>query len=406
MSPSVKRILRMVLYAAAALGLAGLLAYAFLPPAVEVEIAHVERGPLEVTVNEDGKTRIKERYLVVAPLGGELLRVLLHAGDPVEAGKTVLAAIQPSDPTLLDARSLSETEARVKAAEARLQHAQALSDRANALQSQANVRYTRLEKLLPSGAASRDEYDAALHTLRAATEDVHAGEFAVKIAEYELELAQAALTRTRAGDPKSGNRLEIRSPIDGEVLRVIRESGGMVAPGAQLMEVGDPRDLEVEVDVLSSDAVRIPPGAEIHLEHWGSPKPLTARVRLVEPQAFLKVSALGVEEQRVNVIADFIDPPEARSRLGDAYRVEARIVVWKRADVLKVNAGALFRRDGDWAVYRIVDGRAVLTKVEVGHTSGLETEIAGGLKPGDQVVAYPSDQIHDGVRVQARPLQR
>jgi HlyD family secretion protein len=406
MSPGVRRFLRFVLYAAAALGVASLLAYAFLPPPAEIEIARVERGPLEVTVNEHGKTRIKERYMVVAPLSGELLRVVLHAGDPVQAGKTALAAIQPSDPTLLDARSLSEAEARVKAAEARLQHAQALAERANTVQSQANLRYARLEKLLPSGAASRDEYDVALHTLRAATEDVHAGEFAIKIAEYELELAQAALTRTRANDPNSANRLEIRSPIDGEVLRVIRESGGMVAPGAQLMELGDPRDLEIEIDVLSADAVRIRPGAEIHLEHWGLSKPLTARVRLVEPQAFLKVSALGVEEQRVNVIADFVDPPEARARLGDAYRVEARIVVWKGEDVLKVNAGALFRRDGDWAVYRVIRGRAVLTKVEAGHTSGLETEITGGLKPGDEVVAYPSDQIHDGVRVQTRPSQR
>lgn len=405
MSPRVRRLLRMLAYAGLALAAAALLAYAFLPQPAEVEIARVERGPLEVTVNEDGKTRIKERYLVVAPLGGELLRVRIHAGDPVRAGETILAAIQPSDPTLLDARALAEAEARVKAAEARLQHAQALSERAAASYSQANTRYTRIEKLLPSGAASRDEYDIALHGLRAATEDVHAGEFAVKIAEYELELAHAALIRTRANDPQSGNRLEIRSPIDGEVLRVIRESGGMVAPGAQLMELGDPRDLEVEIDVLSADAVRIPPGAEVRLEHWGSAKPLAARVRLVEPQAFLKVSALGVEEQRVNVIADFIDPPETRARLGDAYRVEAKIVVWKGDDVLKVNAGALFRRDAGWAVYRIVDGQAALTKVEVGRTSGLETQIAGGLKAGDEVVAYPSDQIRDGVRVLPRPPQ-
>ena len=405
MSAGVRRLLRMLAYAGLALVIGALLVYAFVPPPVEVEVARVVRGPLEATVDDDGKTRIKERYLVVAPLGGELLRVSLHAGDAVRAGETVLAAIQPGDPTLLDARTLAEAEARVKAAEARLQHSQALSERADASYSQANARYTRIEKLLPTGAASRDEYDIALHGLRAATEDVHAAEFAVKIAEYELELARAALVRTRSGDPASGKGLEIRSPIDGEVLRVLRESGGMVAPGAQLMELGDPRDLEVEIDVLSSDAVRIPPGAEVHLEHWGLPKPLEARVRLVEPQAFLKVSALGVEEQRVNVIADFVDPFEKRSRLGDAYRVEAKIVVWKGDDVLKANAGALFRRDGGWAVYRVVDGRAALAKVEIGHASGLETEIIAGLREGDAIIAYPSDQIRDGVRVQARPPQ-
>ncbi|HUY91971.1 MAG TPA: HlyD family efflux transporter periplasmic adaptor subunit [Pirellulales bacterium] len=398
-----KRLLRMLSYAALALAAAALLGYAFLPQPAEVEIARAERGPLEVTVNEDGKTRIKERYMVVAPLGGELLRVHLHAGDAVRAGETILAVIQPSDPTLLDARELAEAEARVKAAEARTQHAQALSDRATAAYNEANTRYARIEKLLPSGAASRDQYDVALNALRTATEDVRAGKFAVKIAEYELQLARAALTRTQAGAPMSGNRLEIHSPIDGEVLR---ESEGMVAAGTQLVQLGDRRDLELEIDVLSADAVRIPPGAQVHLEHWGSAKPLEARVRLVEPQAFLKVSALGVEEQRVNVIADFVDPPEARSRLGDAYRVEAKIVVWKGADVIKVNAGALFRYAGGWAVYRILDGRAVLTKVEVGRTNGLETKIVGGLKAGDDVIAYPSDRIRDGVRVQARAAER
>lgn len=403
---NVRRVLRISMYAALALAAAALVGYAFLPPPAEVEIARVERGPLEVTVNDDGKTRIKERYLVAAPLGGELMRVSLHAGDAVRAGETVLAVIQPGDPSLLDERSLAESEARVKAAEARIEHAQALSDRASAAYNEANARYARIEKLLPSGAASREQYDVALNALRTATEDVHAGEFAVKIAEYELELARAALIRSQAGSPKSGKGLEIRAPIDGEVLRVIRESGGMVAPGAQLMELGDPRDLEVEIDVLSSDAVRIGPGAEVHLEHWGATKPLEARVRLVEPQAFLKVSSLGVEEQRVNVIADFVDPPESRSRLGDAYRVEAKIVVWKGDDVLKVNAGALFRYAGGWAVYRILDRRAVLTKVEVGHSSGLESEITGGLKAGDQVIAYPSDQVRDGVRVQSRAAEQ
>jgi HlyD family secretion protein len=396
----------MLVYAGLVLVAAALLGYAFWPPPAEVEIARVERGRLEVTVNEDGKTRIKERYVVVAPLGGELLRVQLHAGDRVQTGETILAVIQPSDPTLLDARAHSEAEARVRSAEARLQLTQAIRDRVRASYAYAKSQYARAERLLPTKAVTQEEYDEAAHQLRTATEDVRAGEFGVKIASHELELARAALTRTRSNDQTSVSRLEIRSPIDGEILQVFRESEGAVAPGAQLFELGDRRDLEVEIDTLSSDAVRIPLGAKVYLEHWGSAEPLLAQVRLIEPQAFLKVSALGVEEQRVNVIGDFTGPPELRARLGDGYRVEARIVISEADNVLKLSAGALFRYDGGWAAYRIVDGRAVLTKVEVGPSNGLETEIKRGLQEGDQVVAYPSDQVHDGVRVVSRPARR
>jgi HlyD family secretion protein len=384
------------------LAAAAALVYAFVPPPAEIEVAQVRRGRLEVTIDEDGKTRIKERYIVTAPLGGELLRVQLHAGDSVKAGETSLAVIQPSDPSLLDARAHTEALARVKAAEARLEHAKILLNRAQASKTYATAEHDRAEKLLPSKTVTQEQYDLSLHFLRTATQDVRAGEFAVRIATYELELAQAALIRTRASEPNHDSSLEVRSPIDGEVLRVLRESEGLLLPGTALMELGDPRDLEVEVDVLSADAVRIPLGGKVYLEHWGAPEPLLARVRLVEPQAFLKVSALGVEEQRVNVIADFVDPPELRGRLGDAYRVEARIVVWQSDDVLKCTAGALFRCEGGWAVYRVVHGRAVLTKVEVGQSNGLETQIVGGLKEGDEIIAYPSDQVHDGVRVASR----
>lgn len=398
--------LRLVLYGSLAVIAAALLWYAFVPPPVEVDVATVTRGKLEVTVNEDGKTRIKERYIVSAPLGGELLRVGLHPGDVVRAGETVVGIIEPGDPTLLDARAHAEAMARVSAAEAKSLHAQAELDRAQASYEFALNEQRRAEKLLPAKAIAQGDYDRAVHLLRTATEDVRAAEFAVRIAKFELEQAQAAFTRTGSTTDVEETRFEIRSPIDGEVLRVFQESKGAIAPGTRLLELGDPNDLEVEVDVLSSDAVRIPLGAKVYLEHWGSIVPLMARVRLIEPQAFLKVSALGVEEQRVNVIADFVDPLPARQRLGDAYRVEARIVTWEADSVLKLNAGALFRHGDGWAVYQIIDGRAKLTTVVVGQSNGLETEIVEGLYERDSIIAYPSDQVRDGARVTPRKIRR
>lgn len=394
--------LRTPLYATLAILVAAILLYAFIPPAVEVDVTRVARGNLEVTVNEDGKTRIKERYVVSMPLSGELLRVDLHAGDPVRAGDTLLAVIEPGDPALLDVRARAEAVARVKAAEAKQSHCRAQLERARATHAFAQTEHDRSEKLLPEKAVSQEAYNTSLHLLRTAAEDVRAAEFAEQIAEFELKQVQAALTRTNQSEPTGESAFEIRSPINGEVLRVFQESSATLPVGTRLMELGDRADLEVEIDVLSSDGVRIPLGAKVYLEHWGATKPLMARVRLVEPQAFLKVSALGVEEQRVNVIADFVDPPTARERLGDAYRVESRIVIWQGENVLKVNAGALFRNQGAWAVYQVVDGRAQLTLVEVGRSNGLETEIIAGLKEDDVVVAYPSDQVHDGVRVALR----
>ncbi len=391
------------LAALAALGAVGW--WVFRPPPVEVDVAQVVRGPLEVTVAEDGKTRIRERYIVSAPLAGELLRVGLRAGDDVRAGETLLAAIEPGDPSLLDSRARAEADARVKAAEARGWHARAQLDRARATAEFARSELARAEKLLPSKAMSEEGYEAAAHAMRTATDDVRAAEYGVQIAEFEQQQAQAALTRTH-GQADDDGRFEIRSPIQGKVLRVFQESSATIAAGTRLIELGDPTDLEIEVDVLSSDAVRISTGARVYLEHWGATAPLVAQVRMIEPQAFLKVSALGVEEQRVNVIADFVDPPSERQRLGDGYRVEARIVVWEAQDVLKTNAGGLFRQHGQWAVFRLVDGRIRTTPVTIGQSNGLETEITGGLNEHDQIVAYPSDQVADGVRTLRREDSR
>lgn len=400
----VKRWIRKLLLLLFGLAVLAVIVYAFLPQPVGADLTPVARGLLRVTVDEDGRTRIKERYVVSAPLAGQLQRIRLKVGDPVEAGKTLLALIEPPDPALLDARARSEAEARVKATEAARKRAASNLERARMGGEFAQSEHTRMRRMYASRSASHQEFEDAAHKERAALEDLRAAQFAVQIADYELELAQAALSRTRAGSP--GNHealhLELHSPIDGRVLRVPQESATAVTPGFRLLELGDASDLELEIDVLTSDAVKIRPGAKVLLEHWGGDAPLLARVRLIEPAAFLKISALGVEEQRVWVIADFVDPPAQRQTLGDGYRVEARIVIWEGTDVLKVPAGALFRHGDGWAVFGAAHGKAVLRPVRVGKNNGLEAEVLEGLAENDPVIVHPSDKIKDGVAVVPR----
>ncbi len=385
----------------AGLVVVGLLAYAFRPVPVEVDTAAVARGPLVVTVNAEGKTRIRERYTVSAPLAGQLLRIQLHPGDEVTAGQSVLATIEPSDPSLLDARAKAEIDARVKATDAARQQADAALKRARSAHELAVKQWERVKGV--RSVASAEEIDVAEARARLAADEVRTAEFAVRVAEFEYEQAKAARVRTqpRLTAEVENDRLDIRSPIGGRVLRVFQESEAVVPVGTKLLELGDPRDLEMEIDVLSTDAVKMRPGARVIVDHWGGPEPLVGRVRVVEPAGFLKVSALGVEEQRVNVIADFTDPLDKRKPLGDAYRVEARIVI-SEGDAVKVPAGALFRTGDGWACFAVRDGRAKLTGVNVGRSNGLETELLGGLSEGDPVVLHPSDRVKDGVRVARR----
>ena len=388
-------------------GIVGVTVYSLVPRPVEVEVARVSRGPLRVTVDEDGQTRIKERYIVSAPLAGRLGRIGLHPGDAVEAGKTVLATVQAADPTLLDARAVAESEARVKATSAAVDRASAELEKAQAEHRYAAGELGRVSRLYETRAATRNELDAAELKERATAENLRAARFAVQVARYELEQARAALLH---GQPEANSAagtahpapFSVPAPITGRVLRVMQESSAVVTPGTPLLEVGDPADLEVEVDVLSRDAVRIRPGAKVFLEEWGGGQSLAGRVRVVEPAAFTKVSALGVEEQRVWVIADFADPPAQRPSLGDRYRVDARVVVWEGQSVLKVPVGALFRRGDAWAVFCVVKGRAALRSVTVGQRNDSEAEVVEGLREGDAVVLYPSDRVADGVAVAGR----
>lgn len=395
---------RLMQLVAALLVVAGL-TYSFWPRPVDVEVVRLTRGPLRVTVDEDGKTRTKERYIVSAPLAGRLARIALRPGDRVLAGKTMLAVIEPSDPALLDARARAEAEARVKAAEAVRKQAVPKLERARYAHDLAVKELQRIRRMVVGRETTLQDVESAESKERMAQEDIKAAQFAMQIADFELDQARAALKRThdqRSPSDLDGWRFEIPAPVDGRVLRVFQESSTPVTPGQQLLEIGDPADLEVEVDVLSGDAVKIAPGAKVFLEHWGGEAPLLAQVRLVEPSGFMKKSALGVEEQRVNVIIDFLDPPAKRARLGDAYRVEARIVIWSADDVLKAPAGALFRSGDDWAVFVIEDGRARLRRVQVGRGNALETEITAGLDEGAAIILHPGDKIQDGTRVAAR----
>jgi HlyD family secretion protein len=390
----------------AACAVAAATAYALWPRPIPVDLATVTRGPLQVTVDEDGKTRVHERYIVSAPLAGQLARIDLEAGDAVAAGQTLLATIEPVDPSLIDDRTRSEAEARVRAAEASGERASARIEEAREARELANHEFERAKSLRKSQSIPQAEYDRTEHEERRTAQALRAAEFALQVAQFELEMAKAVLIRTRprGANDQGPERLELRSPVSGRVLRVYQESARVVEPGLALIELGDPAEMEVEIDVLSSDAAAIRPGAKVWLEHWGGEQPLQARVRLVEPSGFTKISALGVEEQRVNVIADFVGPPESRVQLGDAYRVEARIVTWESPDVLKVRAGCLFRHGGKWAVYLAEGAFANLRSVEIGKNNGLEAEVLTGLQAGDRVLLHPSDKITDGTRVAPRAI--
>jgi HlyD family secretion protein len=384
---------------------AALVAAALWPRPVVVDLASVSRGPMAVILREEGVTRVSESYLVSSPIVGRLRRITLDPGDPVEAGRTVLGVIEPVDPALLDARSRAEARARVRAAEAGALRAGADAETAEARYAFAENELTRIRAAAGAGAASAHEIDAAESEHRTAQAAWRAARFAQEIARFELELARSALeisvASPAAGAGEPPESLVIRAPVSGRVLRVESRSDRVVAPGDPLLEIGDPADLEIVADLLSTQAVRVRPGDRVLVEHWGGDEPLEGVVRLVEPAAFTKVSALGIEEQRVNVVADFVTPPEGRASLGDAYRVEVGIVLWSGEDVLRVPTSAVLRSGDGWAAYRVEAGRARLVPVRIGRQNAEQTEVLGGLGAGDRVVLYPGDRMGDGVRVRA-----
>jgi HlyD family secretion protein len=372
---------------------------ALLPDAVPVDIVTVDRGTVDVVVEEDGRTHVRDRYILTSPVAGAIQRVEVRAGDRVHAGD-VLARIDGPEAGIPDSRTMEQLRIRVGAAEARVAQARAMVEAGEAALVEAREELRRLEVLASVGGGSASALERASALVRVREAELRSATFGVQVAESEAQDLRAALARPPAeGEPGT---LELRSPVGGSVLRVHRQSAGAVAPGEALVEVGDPEELEIVVDLLSADAVRVPPGAEARITGWGGDTELEARVRRVEPSGFTRVSALGIEEQRVNVILDLEGDAQEWLRLGDGFRVEARILLARAEDVLRVPTAALFRRGDGWAVFRVEGARTLETPITIGRRSQAEAEVLSGLEVGDRVVVYPGDRVAHGVRVEER----
>ncbi len=387
-------------------GLAALIvlaiAHGFWPRPVLVEAVQVTRGELRVTVEEEGKTRVTDRFVVSAPVAGFVRRLELSVGDTVSQ-EQVLADLEPLRATVLDPRSRAEAQARVAAAQAALHAAEQNASAAAAEAQYAAAELERIRLLYEADNVSREELEKAQAAARRTRANRRSSEFAVEVARFGLEAARTALRHSAAEHTgKPVEKVQIRAPVNGRVLKLYRKSEGVVDAGAALLEMGDPRTLEVAVDVLSADAVRIAPETDVLFERWGGDVPLEGRVRVVEPVGFTKVSALGVEEQRVLVIADIVSPAPAWHRLGDGYRVDAVFILWERDDVLQVPTSALFRYEQGWAVFVVENGRAQRRSVELGHRSGLAAEVVSGLTQGELVITHPDDSVEGGTRVRQR----
>lgn len=372
---------RVVVATSILLLVAALVALALRPVPLPVEVAEAVRGPFEVTVDEEGHTRVRERFVVSAPVAGELQRVTLEAGDPIERGQPV-ATILPAPPTPLDRRTRAELEERLRGAEASLRSAEAA-------RSFAEAELARARRLAESGALARRSLEDAEVRAEAAARQV----------DEARAIARALRAQLGRGDGGGLSPIELLAPASGSILRIHQESATVVAPGTPILEIGDPSDLEVVTDLLSEEAVAIPAGAPVLVERWGGPKPLRGKVRRVEPSAFTKISALGVEEQRVNVVIDLVDPPEERRGLGDRYRVVTRIVTFSTDDATTVPTGALFRDRQGWRVFVVEEGTARIRSVRIGQRSPQRVQILEGLAPGERVILYPGERIADGAKV-------
>lgn len=395
---------RWILWGVLGAALAGALVYAFRPQPILVDLAEVARGPLVVTVDEEGETRVRDVFVLSAPVAGRALRIDAEAGDIVVAEQTVVAEIEPIDPAFLDVRSEAQARAALSAAEANKELAEAELVEAQAELEFATNELARARRLYRSKTISERDLDDAERRHKTGRAAVSTAKARLQVRVFELQRAQAQLVSPVHTQAAHGacECVPLLAPVNGKILRVLHKSEGVVEAGDPLVEIGDPEDLEIVTDFLSSDAVKILPDQRVILEQWGGGAPLAGRVRLVEPVGFTKVSALGIEEQRVNVIMDFTSPRSAWQRLGHGFQLETRVVLWEGTDVQKVPLTALFRHGDQWAVFVEEDGRARLRTVEVGRRTGLEAEMVGGVETGDRVIISPSDRIIDGARIRPR----
>lgn len=372
------------------------------PDPVWVDLAPATRGALVVSITEEGKTRVKDRYLVSSPVSGYLHRISLEVGDPVSP-EQLLTEVDPMPASVLDARSRAEAEARVGAASSALNSVRQKVAAAEAEASLAQKELVRLRALSDSRFVSEDRLQQAEAADARAQAILRSARFDEEVMAHELRAARTRLEVSAARSSGNGEveRVPVKSPVGGAVLSLVRESEGVIQAGEAILEVGDPGALEIVVEVLSFDAVKLAPGIRVHLTGWGGPA-LEATVRRVEPVGFEDISALGVEEQRVQVVADLVSPPDDWQTLGDGYRVDATFVLWEAEDVLRVPASAVFQEAGQDQVFLAVEGRAERTPVTTGRSNGLDTVILDGLAEGDRVVRHPDSQLDAGVRIQER----
>ncbi len=395
---------RLLMWTLAALILVIGLAWAFTPRPVRVDLVTALQGSMVVTVDEEGETRVHDIFTLSAPVAGRIRRIEAHPGDAVVADETILAQIEPGDPTFLDPRGEAQARAAIHAAEAARTLAAAEVDQAEAEFEFARSELSRARELVADGTISRRELDDAERAHKTTRASLATTRAALQMRKFELERARAQLvspteTQARHGECEC---VPITAPVSGRVLNVADQSERVIGAGESIMQIGDPADMEIVVDFLSADAVQIEAGQRVIIENWGGAQPLSGRVQRVEPFGFTKISALGIEEQRVNVVIDFVSAADQWQRLGHGYQVEARVVLWEGEAVLTVPLTALFRQDGDWALFVEHEGRAELRRIEMGQSNGLVAEITAGLAAGDRVIVHPSDRVVDGVRIVTR----
>jgi HlyD family secretion protein len=377
-----------------------LLIYGFLPKTQEVDIVTVKRGPLQITIEEEGRTRLKDRFTISAPTAGYMRRINVKVGDTVKKGQ-IVAVLEPLQSQALDPRSRATAQAAVSSAEATLKAAMERERVAKADAGYIEQRLERLRALYAKGSISKDQFDQIDSEAQKARALQNSAAAEVNVARAELERAKITLQNFTARN-SSHDSVAISAPLNSAVFRVYRESEGAVNMGEPLIDIGDVKNLEVRVEVLSSDAVKIKKGMPVLFKRWGREEPLTGVVRLIEPAGFTKISSLGVEEQRVLVIVDITSPPEKWNVLGDGFRLEAHFIIWEGKDILQVPTSALFRSGMEWAVFVEEKGKARKRIVKIGQRNGLAAEIISGVKEREKVIAYPEDSISDGTKIRAR----
>lgn len=399
------RAIKAVMAAGTALAVGAAAVWVLWPEPVLVDLVAVQTAPMEVTVATEGVTRVRETWTVSAPIAGTLARSELREGDQVVKGETEVARIRPAVPPFLDARARAQAEAAVTEAEAALRLAEVVLAQAQADASLAEAQLARNRALAERGTIAQRILEDSVQKASAASATLETARFDLDLHRATLARMQAQLfgPETAAAEMAAGDCcIRITAPQSGTVLAVTDLNARPVQAGEVLLAIADLQDLQIEADLLSSDAVRVPPGAQAHIDRWGGDNRLDAKVARIDPTGFTRVSALGIEEQRVRLHLDFTTPAEARSGLGDGYRVFVQIVIWSSPATRQVPQSALFRQNGAWAVFRAVNGYAVMTPVTIGHSAEAMAEVLSGLDDGDQVIAYPGNRISDGVRIAAR----